>query len=390
MKSMAAVLRFSCLPFVMMAICGCSTVGDCITKPVAMGTQVGDVPCLVEPGNAHVSVAQIQAISGETYSIPVSLEFPDARAECMVTRLDWLGDAKSDAKFASGSIVERVFHKIAWSLFHVAAQNEQPAAIFRVRIQRNTAREALGDIKATVDLKIEIARPESEAVCFSEAFEATTTAPWTDRKAVPEAFYHALESVIADFAAKWRGCGAVATLRKWRGEMAAETVPPSLKAIEWTHSGDAWIGTCEVLCNGYEGFEAKAWANAQIAAACRMKLGGIEPERVRIVYDGEGDDDRYDPDAKEWRFRFYTFARTRVALSFDKTTRHGVVIGDLELMKMNVEQASEELKRFAQDEMDSRAGKVSRDAPKGKADLRFDEFVHDKTYNLVTHTFRLL
>ena len=117
-----------------------------------------------------------------------------------------------------------------------------------------------------------------------------------------------------------------------------------------------------------------------------MKLGGIEPERVRIVYDGED----YDAKTKRWAFRVRTFARTRIALSFDKTTRHGVVTGDLELMEMNVGQASEALKRFVQDEMDSRAGKVSRETPKGQAELRFDDFVMDKTYNLVTIRFRLL
>ena len=318
--------------------------------------------------------------------MPVSLEFPDARAECMVMRQDWLGDAKSAARFASGSIVERVFRKVAGALFHVAMHEEQPVAHFRVRIQRATAKETSAGVEATVELKIEIVKPEGGEACLSETFEATKTAPWGDRKAVPEAFYRALESVIADFAAKWRGCGAVAKLRKWRGEMAPKIVPPSLNAIEWMHSGDAWIGMCEVLCNGYEGFEAKLWANVQIAAVCRMKLGGIEPERVRIVYDRED----YDADVKRWAFRVRTFARTRIAFSFDKTTRHGVVTGDLELMKMNVGQASEELKRFVQDEMDSRVGKVSRETPKGQAELRFDDFVMDKAYNLVTIRFRLL
>ena len=380
------MLRLFLMSLVIMAACGCSTVGDRITNPGAMGTKVGDLPCLVEPSNAHVSVASIHAISGMAHTIPVSLEFPDDHAECMVMRQDWLGDAKSEAKFVSGFIVERVFHKVAESLFHVATQEDQPVALFRVRIQRATAKETSAGVAATVALRIEIVKPEGGAACFAETFEAMRTAPWGNRNAVPEAFYRALESVIADFAARWRGCGAVATLRKWRGEMAPKIVPPSLRAIEWTHSGDAWIGMCEVLCNGYEGFEAKSWANVQIAAACRMKLGGIEPERVRIVYDGED----YDAKTKRWAFRVRTFARTRIALSFDKTTRHGVVTGDLELMEMNVGQASEALKRFVQDEMDSRAGKVSRETPKGQAELRFDDFVMDKTYNLVTIRFRLL
>ena len=68
-----------------------------------------------------------------------------------------------------------------------------------------------------------------------------------------------------------------------------------------------------------------------IAVACRTKLGGIEPERVRVVYDEE----IFDEQSGEWRFVFRTFARTKMALSYDPMTRQGVITGDLELMSMD-------------------------------------------------------
>ena len=301
-------------------------------------------------------------------------------------RTDWLSDSVGEARFPAGAVVERTFRKVAASNFHLVTGNEQPVAVFLVRVNRVTAKESAGSVSAAVSLRVEIRRPDGGENCYAQSLEGAATEPWTDRNVIPSAFYRALESTVREFSESWARGGTVARLSKWRDESSPGKEPPALTAIEWTQSGETWNGTCEVACNGYEGFEAKAWANAHIAAACRTKLGGLEPERVRVVYDK----DHFDPVTKRWTFAFRTFARTRIAFSFNKITRSGAVTGDLELMNMTAEQASEELKQFVQDEMDSRAGKVSRDAPRGKAEIRFDNFETDEVYDLITHRFRLL
>lgn len=360
------------------AVCGC----------VAAGSGTRALRRLSEPSGVGIQAKPTAgATTWRSQSMPVALAFPDGGSVCTVTREDWLGDSVGDAAFPGGAIVEREFRKVAAAYFSPVSGDDVPAAVFTVGMTRSSVRQTPGGTSATIGVRIEIKKSGGRGVCYSETFEETAVATWPDRRIVPEAFYLALEAVVSDFSRSWESdSAAVSTLRKWRDELNPGAEPPELETIAWEQEDDVWKGECEVACNGYEGFEARSWATSQLASLCRAKLGGIEQERVRVVYD-EMD---YDRQTKRWRFSFRTFARTRIVLTYDRISRRGAVTGDMELMNMGAEAASEELKRFVQNEMDSRAGKVTREKPKGDAEIRFDDFETDSDYNLVTIRFRLL
>lgn len=366
-----------------LAVCGCETVRERICDPGAMSTHVDDLRTLSEPSGANV---RVPAPSIRTLSVPVSFDFRDRNVEGMVMRTDWLSDSVGEARFPAGAVVERTFRKVAASNFHLVTGDEQSVAVLLVRVDRVTAKESAGSVSAALGLRVEIRSTGTGESCYAQSLNGVATEPWTDRNVVPSAFYRALESTVREFSESLARGGAVARLAKWREGLSPGKKSPALTAIEWTQSGETWNGTCEVVCNGYEGFEAKAWANAHIAAACRTKLGGLEPDRVRIVYDAED----FDSKAKRWAFAFRAVARTRIAFSFDKTTRSGVVTGDLELMKMNVESASAALRAFVFDEMNKRVGIVTSEGSGGVAEIRFDNFETDEVCNLVSIRFRLL
>ena len=115
-------------------------------------------------------------------------------------------------------------------------------------------------------------------------------------------------------------------------------------------------------------------------------MGGIEPERVRVVYDEE----LFDEQSKEWRFAFRTFARTEMALSYDPVTLEGVITGDIELMSAgSFENAAEILKKYVKKEMESHGWLVKNLSPQHEVGIRFYDFNTDKTYNLITIKFKL-
>lgn len=372
-----------------LALCGCAGLGERIARPGTMGTQVSALRNLSEPDDVQMSFRGMSSpVAARTLAVPVRFVFKDRDMECMLMRLDWLCDSVGEARFAGGAIAERATRRIASANFHIVSGDERPVADFIVRMPVGSARESSSGVTSTIAINFEIVQADGTGKCYSRTFERSATEVWVDRSRVPASFYKALEGAINDFADDW-GTGAfVPIVTGWWNDMMPQIKPPALRSIDWTQSGDVWIGRCEVACNGYEGFQARAWAVAQVASACRTKLGGIEAERVRVVYDEK--EEKFDPAANVWHLCFRTFARTKIVLSFDKISRHGTVTGDLELLGMDAESASEKLKNFVRREMNSRDGPISDNRPSGNADVRFDNYVTDEMYNLITHTFRLL
>ena len=353
-----------------------------------MGTQVSALRNLSEPDDVQMSFRGMSSpAAARTLAVPVRFVFKDRNMECMLMRLDWLCDSVGEARFAGGAIAERATRRIASANFHIVSGDERPVADFIVRMLVGSARESSAGVTSTIAINFEIVQADGTVKCYSKTFERSATEVWADRNKVPASFYKALEGAINDFADDWGAGAFVSVVTGWWNDKMPQIKPPALRSINWTQSGDVWIGRCEVACNGYEGFQARAWAVAQIASACRTKLGGIEAERVRVVYD---DEERFDPVANSWHLCFRTFARNRIVLSFDKIARNGFVTGDVELMGMDEKNASDELKRYVRAEMNSRDGKISDERPTGTAEVRFDDYVPDKTYNLITHRFRLL
>ena len=344
---------------------------------------------LREPNPVPFHARGIVDSAARTASITVSFKMIDSDTLCTVTRMNAIGENVVEAVFRSGDIAKREFKKIVQSNFHIAAENETPVAVVSVGVERTTAREGgrRGCVDSALTVRVAVANADGSETCYSKAFDGSANEAWDDRAMVPLAFYRALEAVVASFVKDWNDAGPVSRVLDWERSAKPQVMPPSLKSMEWLLSDDVWVGVCEVKCNGYEGLDAKAWANAHIAVACRTKLGGIEPERIRVVYDEE----IFDEKSKEWRFVFRTFARTEMALSYDPMTRHGVITGDLELMSAgSVENAAEILKKYVRKEMESHGRLVKDLSQQHEVGIRFDDFDTDKTYNLITIKFRLV
>ena len=326
--------------------------------------------------------------ANRTASVPVSFRMTGADASCAVTRMNAIGENVVEAVFRSGDIVAREFKKVVQSNFHLAADNETPVAEFCVSVEGATARERKdgGSVESSVIVRVTVAKADGSETCYSKVFDGRAHEAWNDKDEVPLAFYGALENVVASFVKDWDVARPVSRILRWKNSAEPQVVPPSLKSINWSQSGDVWFGECRVKCNGYEGLDAKAWANTHIGVACRTKLGGIETERVRVVYDEE----LFDEQSKEWRFVFRTFARTAMALSYDPENNEGVITGDIELMSADsFENAAEILKKYVKKEMESHGRLVKNLSPQHEVGIRFYDFNTDKTYNLITIKFKL-
>lgn len=294
------------------------------------------------------------------------------------------------ASFPGGAILEREFGKVLAANFRAPVGGEAPVAELGVRIAWVKASQPSDSKPVTVSMRIniEVAKADGRESAWSKGIDATATAAWKNRSQVPDAFYGALSDAIVQFLAEWDRSGGPDTVARWAGEAGPGVVPPKLRAIAWeagTGRGGVQRGRCVVACNGFEGFRAKHWANAQIAEACRTKLGNIEPERVRVVYDAED----YAEEPGMWTFSFRCFPRSERVLDYDAATGTGTVIGDLGLMKMKPEDAAEELKAYVLEEMRSHGGIVTSENRKTEAYVRFDGMRTDAAYNLIQIDFHL-
>ena len=344
---------------------------------------------LQEPNPVPFHAREIADSAAITASIPVAFKMIDKDTSCAVTGKNAIGENVVEALFCSGDIVAREFRKVVQSNFHIASKNETPVAVVSVGIARITTREDRRRkcIDSDVAIRVAVTNADGSKTCYSKVFGSKESGAWEDRNVVPLAFYGALDSVAASFVKDWNDGGFASQILRWKRSAEPQVTPPSLKSMSWSQSGDVWFGMCDVKCNGYEGLDAKAWANTHIAVACRTKLGGIEPERVRVVYDEE----IFDEQSGEWRFVFRTFVRTKMALSYDTMTRHGVITGDVELLAADsIEIAAETLKKYVLKEMESHIRIVKNLSPQHEVAIRFDDFDTDKTYNLITIKFRLV
>lgn len=348
---------------------------------------------LEEPAFPPVAESYAAGEAHRTMGAPLRLNVPDRTANFTVNsvRSDLFSTPYVVASFPGGAIVAREFGKVLEANFRKPVGGEAPVAEMAVRIASVVTGQPSdkGPITSSLRLNIEVVKSDGKETAYSKRIDATATAPWTNHSQVPEAFYAALFDAIGQFMADWEQSGGLDAVARWAGDAGPGVVPAQLKAIAWeagTGKGGVQRGRCTVACNGFEGFRAKHWANAQIAEACRTKLGNIEPERVRVVYD----DERYDEAAGTWNFTFRCFPRSERVLDFNPFTEMGTVIGDLGLMKMNAEEASEVLKAYVFEEMRSHSGIVtSEHRKKQEAYVRFDGMRTDAAYNLLIIDFHL-
>ena len=341
---------------------------------------------LVEPEPHSLHVVYAASVAPLTLSIPVVYDSPDTELLTSVSGRDFLDNPVTLGYFRSGEIVAREFGNVARANFGTPSSEVPPVGRFSVKIDGVAARRtSSGGIAVTIEATVAMSNAVSSETPYRKRFKAECSGAWEDEATVPKALYDALAKIVRDFLADWGASSVAAVLSEWADKAAPGVKPPELLSLEFTQQGSVYCGSCTVACNGYEGFRAKGWAAAQIAATCRRKLG-IEPERVRIVYDEE----KFDLAGKTWQFKFRTFARAKMVLTFSKATRHGFVTGDLELMGLPEDKALEALRRFVHSEMDARVGPVTTGVQKGEARIRFDDIDQNKAYDLITIGFRLV
>lgn len=326
-----------------------------------------------------------------TMDVPAILNVPDRATDfAVVSSLGSLiGHRYVSAILPGGIIVEREFGKVRDANFRKPVDGELPVATFAVRVHSAEVTQSSPDspVDVVLHLNVEVAKPDGGEIAYSKSMEVSASAPWVDKTRVPDAFYQALFSSIAQVLGDWDQSDGPETVARWGGKALPGAVPPELHAIAWTGEGSGvHRGHCTVSCNGWGGFQTKHWANAQIAAACRTKLGDIEENRVRVLYDEES----YDESRGRWTFAFRCFARNEKVLEFDAITGTGRVIGDLGLLKMTPERAARVLKDYVLSEMESHVGIVTSEHRTAEAFVRFDNYRTDETLNLITIDFRLL
>lgn len=328
-----------------------------------------------------------------TLDAPVQLNIPDRDLVCAVvcTMNDLLGTRYTAATIPVGSIIEREFGKVRNANFREPVGGEAPIAALAVRVHAAEVLQSssVGPVDVKLRINVEVTNPEGTETAYSHNIVAAASTPWTNKTLVPDAFYQAMFDSIGQFISDWTQSQGPDTMARWVTEATPGAIPPKLYDIEWVprlRDSDVQRGRCTVVCNGWEGFRAKHWANAQISVACRTKLGNIELGRLRVVYDEE----TYDPTRASWTFAFRCFARSEKVLEFNAITGLGTVIGDLGLMKIPPEEAADVLKKYVLNEMKSHSGIVTSEYETTEAYVRFDNYSTDETYNLIIIDFRLL
>lgn len=382
MMSMCKHILPTCAGFAgLLAACGC------ISTAQIVGGPTGPLE-LREPTPAPLCRRYETSAANRTVSIPVAFDGPDVTMRSTLTR-HTAGLPVVIGQFDSGTVLDREFRKVFAANFRRPEGDEKPVAVLSVMPNMVSVKANLFSSEVSCDIWVEVklVRANGADSGYSRKFRVSRTTGWDNRTEIPPAFYAAIEGVVADFLKDWDGSGATASLLEWYDGTKSHVKGPELVSLEFAkEDGGVMHGNCSVACNGYEGFQARGWAIAQISAACKARLG-IEAERVRVVYEEE----TYDPARKTWKFFFVTFARTAKVFSYNPATLSGSVSGDLGLMGVGAEAAAEELRAFALKEMDARSGTVNRGKNiSGRATVRFGDIKHDKTYDLITLGFRLV
>ncbi len=285
------------------------------------------------------------------------------------------------------AIAARGLHVLVHRHFRDPLKDERPSMVLEtspqfisIRQDRKTAR-----IKISVLIRC-VKQDESRTVLLAKTYTGERMGPWVKGQ-VPVALYEALDDIWAAFLKEFRASVRPATLMD--GTESAIKMP-ELRALSFgTKKGDSSIaiGSCTVACNGWESFQAAAWAKQQIFSQCVEHLG-VEKERVRVRYDN--DETKYDHASKSWKFVFSTWARTRMVLQYDAGSRHGRAIVDLGLFDGTAEDASRAAKEYIVREMNLRAATYADDAPEAKADVEFGGIETDAEDNLVVIPFKLV
>lgn len=350
---------------------------------------------LAEPAVPPSAATYAARNAYQTLAVPVRLKVPDRKLYFTVNsvKANLLASPYVVATFAGGEIVGREFEKVLEANFCEPVAGEAPVAELAVRIAMVLVSQESdwAPMKAELRFNIEVTKPGGSEIAYSKSIDSSAIGSWTNRSQIPSSFYQALSGVIAQFLDDWEQSGGPDTVARWAGNAEPGTVPPDLLAFNWEPTagqGGIQRGRCTIACNGWEKLRAEHWAKAQIAVTCQTQLGLNDAKQLRVVY--ENIPEPYDSVKHTWTFSFRCFARCERVLDYNSVTGRGTVIGDLDLMNMDADDADEPLRDYVHKVMDSHAGRVDSEHRKTNAQLRFDDYRTDQANNLIIIDFRML
>lgn len=286
------------------------------------------------------------------------------------------------------TIAARGIRSLVEKHFRAPLPDERPAALLETTPQFLSVKQdgRVARVKLSVAVRC-VKQDEDRTVLLKNTYKGERTGPWVEGQ-VPVALYEALDDVWSAFLKDFRANVRPATLMDGT---ESSIKMPELQGLSFgTKRGDdasVAVGSCTVACNGWEAFQAAAWAKQQIFSQCVEHLG-VEKERVRVRYDNDAT--KFDEVAKSWKFVFSTWARTRMVMQYDANTRRGRAIVDLGLFGGTAEEAAKAAKEYAMREMNLRAATYADDAPEAKADVDFLGMETDAESNLVIVNFKLV
>lgn len=284
------------------------------------------------------------------------------------------------------NIAARGIQSLVERHFRAPLTDERPAFVIETTPQLMSIRQdgRIARVKMSVAIRC-IKQDETRMVLLSKIYKGERTGPWVKGQ-VPAALYEALNDIWAAFLLEFRD--------NVRPESLMDGTESSIKMPELQelsfetkqNETNIVIGTCSVACNDWEPFQAAAWAKKRILTQCVEHLG-IEKERVRIRYDDDPKD--FDSDTKTWNFKFSTWARTRIVMQYNASSRRGRVMVDLGLSGWTSEEAADEAKKYITREMNLRAATYAEDIPEVIADINFLSIETDVENNLLILIFEL-
>ena len=285
------------------------------------------------------------------------------------------------------AIAARGIQSLVERHFRVPIAGERPAFVIDTTPQFMSIRQdgRIARVKMSVAIRC-VKQDEARTVLLKNTYAGERTGPWVKGE-VPIALYEALDDIWSAFLKEFRANVRPTSLMD--GAEIGIEMPELLGLSFATKKGDAAVavGSCKVACNGWESFQAAAWAKQQIFSQCVEHLG-VGKERVRVRYDNEAT--KYDESAKVWSFGFSTWARTRMVMQYDASSRRGRAIVDLELFDGTAEDAAQAAKDYIVREMNLRAATYADDTPEAKADVDFLGIETDAENNLVIVNFKLV
>ena len=321
------------------------------------------------------------------HDIPVTIDDVDCVEMAMVSKRSMFGSTSFAGTFPLRHIVLREFGHFVDENMRMPLDGEAEKVVLKIYSKRILVEQRWSKSYADMVFDIQLLDPKNEDTrpYFRSSFRGEWSSAHKDDAVVPESVYRSIEQVVKDFAKALLDDRSSMRRLALVARPDARIAPPSLKTINFGALRNGVVsGKCDVDCNGWDGFNADKWARGQINSSCCMKLG-IDPARVRVVYTS----DVYDPVAKRWKYEFRAFARAPIVVDYDPVTRSGVCVGDLDMLKIPVQDVARRMKAFVISEMRTHDGAVT--SVEGTTDtrVRFTEMKSDTVNNLLHIGFSL-